>query len=128
MNYLLGKFVPFSKIFPSSRSLNLLKKGLESPGKVLEFHQRAKGGHPAHKNLASCSSQQVVFRITYPKFVDRFSLLTNLLQDVRFLLVHHALNYTRKNAQVVTNLFTSCQQVIFALFVPSRCNKFGTSC
>jgi hypothetical protein len=30
--------VPFSKIFPSSRSLNLLKKGLKSPGKVLEFH------------------------------------------------------------------------------------------
>ena len=30
--------MPFSKIFPSSRSLNLLKKGLESPGKLLEFH------------------------------------------------------------------------------------------
>jgi hypothetical protein len=30
--------VPFSKIFPSFRSLNLLKKGLESPGKFLEFH------------------------------------------------------------------------------------------
>jgi hypothetical protein len=30
--------MPFSKIFPSSRSLNLLKKDLESPGKVLEFH------------------------------------------------------------------------------------------
>ena len=30
--------MPFSKISPSSRSLNLLKKGLESPGKVLEFH------------------------------------------------------------------------------------------
>ena len=30
--------MPFSKVFPSSRSLNLLKKGLESPGKVLEFH------------------------------------------------------------------------------------------
>ena len=30
--------MPFSKIFPSSRSLNSLKKGLESPGKVLEFH------------------------------------------------------------------------------------------
>jgi hypothetical protein len=31
--------VPFSKIFPSSRALNLLKKGFESPGKVLEFHE-----------------------------------------------------------------------------------------
>jgi hypothetical protein len=30
--------MPFSKIFLSSRFLNLLKKGLESPGKVLEFH------------------------------------------------------------------------------------------
>jgi hypothetical protein len=30
--------------------------------------------------------------------------------------------------QVVTNLFTSCQQVVFALLVPSCCNKFGTSC
>ena len=29
--------------------------------------------------------------------------------------------------QVVTNLFTSCRQVVFALFVPSCCNKFGTS-
>jgi hypothetical protein len=28
--------------------------------------------------------------------------------------------------QVVTNLFTSCQQVVFALLVPSCCNKFGT--
>jgi hypothetical protein len=43
VNYLLGKSVPFSKIFPSPRSSNLLKMGLESPGKVLEFHlhQRA---------------------------------------------------------------------------------------
>jgi hypothetical protein len=31
--------VPFSKIFSSSRSLDLLKKGFESPGKVVEFHQ-----------------------------------------------------------------------------------------
>jgi hypothetical protein len=30
--------------------------------------------------------------------------------------------------QVVTNLFTSCQQVVFALLAPSCCNKFGTSC
>jgi hypothetical protein len=30
--------------------------------------------------------------------------------------------------QVVTNLFTSCQQVVFALLVPSCCNKFETSC
>jgi hypothetical protein len=30
--------------------------------------------------------------------------------------------------QVVTSLFTSCRQVVFALLVPSRCNKFGTSC
>jgi hypothetical protein len=30
--------------------------------------------------------------------------------------------------QVVTNLFTSCQQVVFALLVPSCCNKFGTTC
>jgi hypothetical protein len=32
--------------------------------------------------------------------------------------------------QVVTNLCTSCtcRQVVFALFVPMCCNKFGTSC
>ncbi len=30
--------------------------------------------------------------------------------------------------QVVTNLFTSCQQIVFALLVPCCCNKFGTSC
>ena len=30
--------------------------------------------------------------------------------------------------QVVRNLFTSCQQVVFALLVPSCCKKFGTSC
>ena len=30
--------------------------------------------------------------------------------------------------QVVTNLFTRYQQVVFALLVPSFCNKFGTSC
>jgi hypothetical protein len=47
-----------------------------------------------------------------------------------------SVNYTRKNAQVVTSLQTSCpksvhngcQQVGFALLVPSCCNKFGTSC
>ena len=39
--------MPFSKTSPSSKSLNLLKKGLESPGKVLEFYLHApKGGHP----------------------------------------------------------------------------------
>jgi hypothetical protein len=43
--------------------------------------------------------------------------------------------HTRKNAQVVTglqqvvtSLFTSCGQDVFALLVPSCCNKFGTSC
>jgi hypothetical protein len=44
--------------------------------------------------------------------------------------------YTRKNAQVVTNLQqtcsnafpTTCLQDDFALLVPSCCNKFGTSC
>jgi hypothetical protein len=30
--------------------------------------------------------------------------------------------------QVVANLFTSCRQVVFALLVPSCCNKFETSC
>jgi hypothetical protein len=30
--------------------------------------------------------------------------------------------------QVVTNLFTSCRKVVFALLVPSYCNRFGTSC
>ena len=32
--------------------------------------------------------------------------------------------------QVVTNLFTSCQQVVFALLVPTVvcCNKFGQVC
>jgi hypothetical protein len=29
--------------------------------------------------------------------------------------------------QVVTNMFTSCRQVVFALLVPSCCNKFGIS-
>ena len=28
--------------------------------------------------------------------------------------------------QVVTNLFTSCRQVVFALLVSNCCNKFGT--
>ena len=30
--------------------------------------------------------------------------------------------------QVVTNLFTNCRQVVFALLVPSCWNKFGTRC
>jgi hypothetical protein len=30
--------------------------------------------------------------------------------------------------QVVTNLFTSCWQVVFALLVPSCCNKLLTTC
>ena len=32
---------------------------------------------------------------------------------------YEMLSYTRKNAQVVTSLQTSCQQVVFALLVPS---------
>ena len=52
-------------------------------------------------------------------------LLTDLLQVVRFLRVlsrstrvktHKLLQVCK---QVVTNLFTSCQQVVFALLVPS---------
>jgi hypothetical protein len=50
VNYLLFnwslKSVPFSKIFPSSRSLNLLKNGLE---KSLNFTLWPKGGHPVKK-------------------------------------------------------------------------------
>jgi hypothetical protein len=47
------------------------------------------------------------------------------------------LQYTCKNAchkllqvckQVIANLFTSSGQVVFALLVPTCCNKFGTSC
>ena len=44
-------------------------------------------------------------------------------------------DYTRKNAQVVTNLQASCNksaikpsQDLFALLVPSCCNKLLTSC
>jgi hypothetical protein len=43
--------------------------------------------------------------------------------------------YTRKNAQVVTDLQTSCNRLlssryqdVFALLVPSCCDKSGTSC
>jgi hypothetical protein len=49
-----------------------------------------------------------------------------LTKFVRFLRVHikmHKLLQVCK--QVVTNLFTSCRQVVFALLVPSCCNKFG---
>ena len=38
MNYYLRQIRAIFKDFPSSRFLNLLKKDLESPGKILEFH------------------------------------------------------------------------------------------
>jgi hypothetical protein len=50
-------------------------------------------------------------------------LLTNLLQDVRFLRVY----YTRKNAQVVTSLQTSCYKSVHKLstsYVRTACSKF----
>jgi hypothetical protein len=55
-------------------------------------------------------------------------LLTDLLQDMRFLRVY----YIRKNAQVVTNLqqtcsntvATTCQQDVFALLVPSLLTSY----
>jgi hypothetical protein len=53
------------------------------------------------------------------QFVD--DLLADLLQDVRFLRVQVC-------KKVVTNLFTSCRQVVFALLVSRCCNKFGTNC
>ena len=58
-------------------------------------------------------------------------ILVSLLEKADFI---DLLKYTRKNAQVVTSLqtscskFTGCQQVVFALLVPSFCNKLGTSC
>ena len=65
------------------------------------------------------------------KLVD--GLLADLLQDVRFLRLYYITHVKTHKLlqvckQVVTNLFTSCRQVVFALFVPSCCNKFGTSC
>jgi hypothetical protein len=68
------------------------------------------------------------------KFRSRSSLVLNIRfyvccrRVVRFLRLYHDLvkfsnTYTRKNAQVVTG-----RQVVFALLVPSCCNKFGTRC
>jgi flagellar biosynthesis component FlhA len=50
----------------------------------------------------------------------------NCEQAVRTHVKTHKLLQVCK--QVVTNLFTSCRQVVFALLVPGCCNKFGTSC
>jgi hypothetical protein len=48
-------------------------------------------------------------------------LLADLLQDVSFCLCTHVKTHKLLQVckQVVTDLFTSCQQVVFALLVPS---------
>jgi hypothetical protein len=38
--------MPFSKMFPVLRSLNLLTNVVEIPGKVLEFYSSPKDGNP----------------------------------------------------------------------------------
>jgi ArsR family metal-binding transcriptional regulator len=51
-------------------------------------------------------------------------------------VVLRPIQYTRKDVQVVTDLQTSCDKVVvkpiyqdvFALLVPSCCDKCGTSC
>jgi hypothetical protein len=52
----------------------------------------------------------------------RTHAVDKLLEQVK---VHKLLQVCK---QVVTIMFTSCRQVVFALLVPSCCNKFGTSC
>jgi hypothetical protein len=54
-------------------------------------------------------------------------MLEQLHTLIRIYLMLPSYSYTRKNAQVVTNLFTICRQVFFALLVPSCCNKFKNS-
>jgi hypothetical protein len=61
-------------------------------------------------------------------------LLADLLQNVSHKLARHAnlvpraIKLLQVCKEVVTNLFTSCRQVVFALLVLSCCNKFETSC
>ena len=52
-------------------------------------------------------------------------LIVGMWQSSTHVKTHKLLQVCK---QVVTNLFTSCQQVVFALLVPSCCNKFGSSC
>jgi hypothetical protein len=53
---------------------------------------------------------------------------------VNIVIIVHLTIYTHKNAklqvckQVVTNLFTSCRQVVFALLVPIFCDELLTTC
>ena len=66
---------------------------------------------------------------THP--VDKLSDFYACKSNTYRLLIHthvktHKLLQVCK--QVITNLFPSCRQVVFALLVPSCCSKFGTSC
>jgi hypothetical protein len=56
-------------------------------------------------------------------------LVDGLLKE-RFAIYTHVKTHKLLQVckQVVTNLFTSCRQVVFALLLPSCCNKFWTSC
>jgi hypothetical protein len=58
-------------------------------------------------------------------FESRIGNFPKTLLLVKYVKTHKLLQVCK---QVVTNLFTSCQQVVFALLVPSCCNKFETSC
>ena len=68
------------------------------------------------------------------------SVTKRFLESAILLYLHYELQYTRKNAtellqtckQVVTSLFTSCSQDVFALLVPNLLgqvlNKLLTNC
>jgi hypothetical protein len=84
-----------------------------------------------HVDNLSTSWEQAVLR-THPvdKLLEQHYYMSaaGFVTTCAFLRMYYTrVYYTRKNAQVVTNLFTSCRQVVFALLVPSCCNKFGTS-
>jgi hypothetical protein len=85
-----------------------------------------KAGHETA--LYKARSRCVV--IFYSKNYERSGLFAKISLERSEISLTHV--KTRKLLQVckqvVTNLFTSCQQVVFALLVPSCCNKFGTSC
>jgi acetyl-CoA carboxylase beta subunit len=107
-----------------------LKAREQHEGKLLE--EALKKQENEHEKLSAMKLKYALEKL-------KTELNTVMIQKVNvnvckflFLLCEYTHVKTHKLLQVckqvVTNLFTSCQQVVFALLVSSCCNKFGTSC
>jgi hypothetical protein len=103
-------------------------KDIQLPEKYnLNFDVLSRGYKLSDEDLRSKRRNSVyIFHVVvYPSHPSFLLLSLSTVATPTYVKTHKLFQVCK---QVVTNLFTICRQVVFALLVPSCCNKFGTSC